>query len=269
MSAGKVESHGVPATRRGYGRPRAAIHPILNLTLLKVTIMILKGFSVRALAGAAFTLLAFVPNNLVPLTPAVFAQERTATSEVVWQHAGRVYLNPSTGKAVYVGYLVHINGFSSSLFNGSPSVATAYFTFSTDILTLTPMPNDGDVVLNLVSAGTFNVYYNTTPNGDWSNPATFSNGQLIATFERKESLFPEIGPIAFHSLSESLLSSQGFTFDGQTFNFDRIAPHGITFAQFFSTSPLTGTADYPVAFSGAGTTLAVGESPSDRRPPSK
>lgn len=124
------------------------------------------------------------------------------------------------------------------------------------------MPNDGDVALNMVLAGTFNVYYNTTPNGDWSNPATFSSGHLIATFERKESLFPEIGPIAFHSLSESLLSSQSFTFDGQTFCFDRIAPHGITFAQFFSTSPLTGTTDYPVAFAGAGTTISVGRSPS-------
>jgi hypothetical protein len=228
--------------------------------------MTLKRLSARTLAGAVFSLLAFVPNNLGPLAPVAFAQERTATSEVVWQHAGRVYLNPSTGKAVYVGYLIHINGFTSSLFNGSPSVATAYFTFSTDVLTLTPMPNDGDVVLNLVSAGTFNVYYNTTPNGDWSNPATFSSGQLIATFERKESLFPEIGPIAFHSLSESLLSSQRFTFDGKTFSFDRIAPHGITFAQFFSTSPLSGTTDYPVAFAGVGTTIAVGGSPSAREP---
>jgi len=58
-----------------------------------------------------------------------------------------------------------------------------------------------------VSAGTFNVYFNSNPNGDWSNPASFSSGQLIATFARKESLFPEFGPIAFHSLSESLSSS--------------------------------------------------------------
>jgi hypothetical protein len=108
----------------------------------------------------------------------------------------------------------------------------------------------------------FNIYYNPTPNGDWSNPATFSSGQLIATVERKESLFPEIGRVAFHSLSESLLSSQRFTFDGKTFSFDRITPHGITFAQFFSTSPLTGTVDYPVAFAGVGTTMAVGGSQS-------
>jgi hypothetical protein len=54
-----------------------------------------------------------------------------------------------------------------------------------------------------------------------------------------------------HSLSESLLSSRSFTFDGQAFNFNRIAPHGIT---------LTGITDYPVAFAAAGTTMAVGGS---------
>ena len=222
--------------------------------------MTLERFKVRTLAGVVFSLLAYVPNNLVPLASVAVAQQGIPASQVVWHHVGRIYLNPSTGKAVYAGYLVHINGITSSLFNGSPSEATAYFTFSTDVLSLTPMPNNGDVALSLVSAGTFSVYYNTSPNGDWSNPATFSSGQLIATFTRKESLFPEIGPIGFHSLSESLLSSQSFTFDSQTFNFNRIAPHGITFAQFFSTKPLTGITDYPVAFAGAGTTMAVGGS---------
>jgi hypothetical protein len=118
----------------------------------------------------------------------------------------------------------------------------------------------GDVALSLVSAGAFNVYYNSIPTGDWSNPATFSSGQLIATFSRKESLFPEFGPIGFHSLSETLLSSQSFTFNGQTFNFKYMTPNGITFVQYISTTPLAGVADYPVAFAGFGTTMAVGES---------
>jgi hypothetical protein len=228
---------------------------------LKEANMTFKRLTARALAGVIFSVLAFVPNNFVRLIPVAFAEEGTPAAEVVWQHVGRIYLNPNTGHAVYAGYVVHINGITSSLFNGSPSEATAYFTFSTDVLTLTPMPNNGNVALSLVSAGTFSVYYNTSPNGDWNNPATFSSGQLIATFARKQSLFPEIGPIGFHSLSESLLSSQSFTFDGQTFNFNRIAPHGITFAQFFSTTPLTGIPDYPVAFAGAGTTIAVAGSP--------
>ena len=220
--------------------------------------MSLKRLSVRAVAGVGFSLLALVPNKPVSLIPDAHAQDSIPAAEVVWQHVGRIYLNPDTGKAIWAGYVVHLNGINSSLFNGAPSEATAYFTFSTDILQLTPIPNDGDMALSLVSAGTFSVYYNATPHGDWSDPSTFTSGKLIATFSRKESLFPEIGPIGFHALSESLLWSQSFTFDDQTLNFNRIVPNGITFSQFLSTTPLTGTTSYPVAFAGAGVTMAVG-----------
>jgi len=220
--------------------------------------MTIKRLTVRALAGMIFSVLALVPNNLVRLTPVAFAQAGLPASEVVWQHVGRLYLNPNTGKAVYVGYLVHIGGITSSLFDGPPSEATAYFTFSTDVLSLTPMPNNGNVGLSLVSAGTFNVYYNTSPNSDWSDPSTFSSGRLIATFTRTESLFPTVGPIGIHNLSESLSSSRRFTFDGGTYNFNGIAPHGITFAQFADMTPLTGIADYPLAFAVVGSTTAIG-----------
>ena len=112
------------------------------------------------------------------------AQEEVPTARTVWQYVGRIYVNLSTGKAVYAGYVVHLNGISASLFNGAPSEATAFFTFSTDVLSLTSMPSNGDLALYLVSPGTFNVYYNPSPDGDWSNPSTFSSGQLFATFTR-------------------------------------------------------------------------------------
>lgn len=195
---------------------------------------------------------------------AVWKTQQAPTGQVVWQHVGRVYVNPNNGQFVYAGYLVHIDAIDSSLFNGSPSEATAYFTFSTGVAQLTPLPNNGDVALDLVSAGTFSVYYNAAPVGNWSNPAGFSSGKLIATFQRKESLFPQIGPVSFHSLSETLLSSSSFEFGGQTYNFNRIAPNGITFAQFFSTTPQAGTTDYSATFAGAGTVFAVGI-PEDRR----
>ena len=76
-------------------------------------------------------------------------------TQVVWQHVGRFYLNPTTGQAVYAGYLVHLNPISNSgvsLFNGSPSESTAYFTFSTDVIQLTPLPNNNDLSLFLISA---------------------------------------------------------------------------------------------------------------------
>jgi hypothetical protein len=184
--------------------------------------------------------------------------QETPAGRMVWQHVGRVYLNPN-GQFVYAGYIVHIDGIDIPLFNGSPSEGTAYFTFSTgirppDIGQLTFLPPNGDVNLALVSAGTFSVYYNAKPDGDWSNPASFSGGKLVATFARKESLFAEIGPVSFHNLSETLMLSHSFTLSGQTYNFDRIAPHGITFSQFCSNATLAC----------AGAVWAVGE-PSDRR----
>ena len=212
----------------------------------------------RALAGIIFSVLALLPNNLFSSRPVAAAESVTPTNAVVWQHVGRLYLDPNTGRLVYVGYLVHLYGINSSLFNGSPSESTAYFTFSTDVLSLTPMPDNGSMALSLVSAGTFNVYYNINPNGDWNNPATFASGKLIATFTREESLFPVIGAFGVHNLSESLLSSHSFTFNEQTLNFNRIAPHGITFAQFADMAPISGIAGYPVAFSAVGTTTAIG-----------
>lgn len=184
--------------------------------------------------------------------------QQTPGGRTVWHHVGRVFLNPSSGQFVYVGYLVHIDPINGSLFDGSPSENTAYFTFSTDLAQLTPLPNNNDVALDLVSAGIFNVYYNASPVADWNDPASFSSGKLIATFHRKESLFALTPNVSFHSLSETLMWSSNFAFGGQTYNFNRIAPNEITFAQFLSTTPQAGTADYPVTFSGAGSVFAVG-----------
>lgn len=211
-----------------------------------------KHFLARVVAAATILFLGCLPS--------LEAQKEIPTAQTVWQHVGRVYLNPDTGKAVYAGYVVHLDGFSDSLFNGSPGEGTAFFTFSTDVLSLTPMPSNGDLTLYLVSAGIFKVYYNPTPNGDWSNPGTFSSGQLIATFKRDQSLFPFFTTLGVHALSETLGSSQEFMFNGQTYNFNRMVPNGITFASFFSSTPQsTGRTDYPVALTAAGTTIAVGK----------
>jgi hypothetical protein len=184
--------------------------------------------------------------------------QQTPAGRIVWHHVGRIFVNPTTGKFVYVGYLVHIDPIDGSLFNGSPSESTAYFTFSTDVGQLIPLPNNNDVALDLVSAGTFSVYYNATPGADWNNPASFSSGKRIAIFHRKESLFARTETVSFHSLSETLTWSSTFEFGGRAYNFNHIAPNGITFAQFLSTTPQSRTGDLSLTFSGAGTVFAVG-----------
>ena len=60
-------------------------------------------------------------------------------------------------------------------------------------------------------------------------------------------------------LTETLLYSQNFRFNNQTYSFSRLTPDGITLNQFVSNTPLQGTADFPfgLAFAGNG-----GNSPS-------
>jgi hypothetical protein len=188
------------------------------------------------------------------------AQKEVPAAQTVWQHVGRIYFNLQTGKAIYAGYVVRLNGVSESLFNGSPSESSAYFTFSTDVISLTPMAKNADLTPFLVSSGTFNVYYNPHPNGDWGNPATFSSGQLIATFKRNESLFPLFTTFGVHALSETLESSHAFTFNGQTYDMGQMVPNGITFASYFSSVLEYNSMmdDYPNAYAAAGSTIAVG-----------
>ncbi len=178
-------------------------------------------------------------------------------SGVACHFVGRAYLNPG-GQGEVVGYFSDITGISGALFNGTPGESTAFFTFRSDVFSLTPLPGNGDVGLDLVSAGTFSVYFNPTPNGNWSNPDTFSSGQLVAKFTRTQTLFLQIGPVSQHVLTERLASSQSFTFNGNEYNFNRLVPGGITLNEFFSNTGVPGVTNFPVglAFAGNGTALA-------------
>jgi hypothetical protein len=78
--------------------------------------------------------------------------------------------------------------------NGTPGAQTAFFTFRSSVFSQYPLPLNGDIGLDLVSAGTFNIYNNPAPNRDWSIPHTFSGGQPfpgrpIAHFTKPETLF--------------------------------------------------------------------------------
>jgi hypothetical protein len=183
-------------------------------------------------------------------------QSNIAASTVNCYFVGRAYLN-TTGHGQVVGYFTHIKGIHGSLFNGSPSEATAYFTFRSDIFSLTPLLANGDIGLDFVSAGTFDIYYNANPNGDWSNPNTFSDGQLVARFYRDETLFLQIGPVSHHVLTETLLDSSNFRFDNQTYSFKQLTPDGFTLNQFVSTTSLPGTADFPFGLGFAGNGFAI------------
>jgi hypothetical protein len=151
---------------------------------------------------------------------------------------------------------------SDPLFNGD---GTPFFTFRSDLFSLKPLPVNGnlalpansDLALFLVSAGQFNIFFNPTPNCDWNNPDTFSNGQLIAHFTRPEVLDLQFESTSQHIITETLVSSLSFMFKGKTFNFSEIAPGGITLYEAISNTPLPGVATFSIVLPFAGTGVAV------------
>ena len=137
------------------------------------------------IAGAATSLGASIVSAEVQQIP---------SSAVSCYFVGRLYFD-ANGIAQVAGYFSDINGIgaSNSLFNGTPSESRAFFTFRSDLLKNTSLPSNGDITLILGPAGSFNIYYNPSPQGNWNNPDSFSAGQKfpghpIAQFTRPEFL---------------------------------------------------------------------------------
>ena len=197
----------------------------------------------------------------------------TPSSAVACYFVGRGYLNPVNGQGEVIGYFTEINGIGASdvLFNGSPSENTAFFTFRSDVFSQAPLPSNGGFTLGLLSAGDFNFYFNSTPIGDWSNPDTFSGGkpfpwQPIAKFHRPEGLFLAAASIAKGILTGTLESSRAFTFNRHRYDFNAIAPGGLTFNETISSTPdVPGVKDFPVGLAFAGNCVAVANAGQDEQ----
>jgi hypothetical protein len=173
---------------------------------------------------------------------------------------GRFYFNDKTLQGFVVGYLPDIAGVAGPLFDGPPGEGTAFFTYRSNVFQFTQLPTNGDLQLSLLSAGTYAIYFNTQPIGDWSNPDTFSSGRPIARFKRPEGLVLQFTDFINHVIGEDLVSTQPFTFKGQNYNFRSIAPGGLTLFNTVSTTPLPGTgiSGFPLIFPYAGSGIAVG-----------
>src|SRR5260370_41996936 len=80
------------------------------------------------------------------------------------------------------GYFTFIEGIPDPFFAGSPSEATAFFTFRTAPFT-TQVIQNGVVTALLHAPGRVTVYVNTVPTGNWNTFATFSQGTPITILQ--------------------------------------------------------------------------------------
>lgn len=172
-------------------------------------------------------------------------------AEIACRFVGRAFTN-NVGVGEILGYFTSISGVgdSDTVFNGPPGEGTALFTFRA-LFSLEALPLNGDVQPYLVSAGTFDIYYNPSPNRDWSDPESFSAGQLIAHFMRPESLFIRVlqsdpgayEAISVHDVTEILASSHSFTFNGNEYDLADFVPNGITLYETISNTLVPGVTD--------------------------
>jgi hypothetical protein len=104
-----------------------------------------------------------------------------AAGQIAFELLGQV--DQKGGDFVAYGYLSHINGVPDGQMFTSPdthSEATARFTFSAPAKLTARSVISSVFVLN--AAGTINIYFNDTPRGDFSDPASFGKGTPIASF---------------------------------------------------------------------------------------
>lgn len=212
------------------------------------------------LSGARIVVLALA---LAPLCGGLSAPREAqagGAGSLATNFVGRFYFNPNTLQGFVAGYLPDIAGIAGPLFDGSPGEGTAYFTFRSNVFQFTQLPTNGDLQLFLLSAGTYAIYFNAQPIGDWSNPDTFSSGQPIAQFKRPEGLVLEFADFGNHVIGEDLVSTQPFIFHGHHYDFRSIAPGCLTLFNTLSTTPLPGNgiSGFPLIFPYAGSSIAIG-----------
>jgi hypothetical protein len=189
----------------------------------------------------------------------------TPAGAVSCHFSGRAYQTFDTsgqGAGEVAGYFTDIEGISDPLFNGPPSEKTAFLTFRSNQFTLTPLEQNGSIQFYQVSAGTFNIYFNPKPDGNWNNPDTFSGdssfpGNPIAHFERHESLFYRTEALGRHDVTEYLASTKPFILNGHKYDFKALTPVGVTLNETFSNTSEAGIAGFPIVLPQGANCLAV------------
>ena len=104
-----------------------------------------------------------------------------------------------------------------------------------------------------------NLYYNASPNGDFTKPESFSSGQLIATFRTRRGMATAIAPSTGLEMGTlDLVSTSDFTFQGQTYNLGGF-DSGITMTTIYAGTPVSGSiVSPPASIAFGGSAVAIG-----------
>ena len=194
----------------------------------------------------------------------VNAAGKIPAARVAWHVVGRTLINPATGTAQVLGYFTFLEGVPGPMFSGSPGEQTAFFTLRSEPFTLQTIPN-ADILIGLLGDEIFSFYLDPTPDQDFSNPASFSDGQRIATFNRLPAQLTFVGPVATDKFSTELLSSNDFFWRGRRFDIRQLTPDGVTVTITASSTFLpSGAPDFTVFVAFGASAVAVESGHNDK-----
>lgn len=198
-------------------------------------------------------LLAVLPGGVIEANE----RGRVPAGRVAWQLVGKTLINPATGTGQVLAYFTFLEGIPGPMFAGAPGESTAFFTLRSEPFSLQTFPN-GDVLIGLLGTEVFSLYLDATPDQDFGDPPTFSDGERLATFNRLPAELIFVGPVFTDDFSVELLSSHRFDWQGRRFNLRQLTPEGVTLTVTGSTAFLpSGVAEFPVSVSFGASAIAV------------
>ncbi len=103
-------------------------------------------------------------------------------AELAWYATGRFY-RANDGKLADYGYFLHLPMFNVPLFDGKRGETTAHFTFAATPFKAHDIDN-GALSIAIDPIGEFSLYLQRRPAGNFNDPASFAQGERIATFRR-------------------------------------------------------------------------------------
>ena len=193
--------------------------------------------------------------------------QRVPAGAVAFHFVARISFFAPPTPPVLVGYMAFIEGVPGPFFDASggmpPSETTAFFTLR---LTSAPPPiilsPGSNVAVSLLPPGaTFDVFFDETPNQDWAVPDSFSDGELIATFEESGFMSTSVGEpfgpgVSYNLFSSDLISSKRFSFNGERIDFKKLMRNGVTTNNFGSSTPVSFS---PFTLGFTGSAVAIGD----------
>ncbi|MCQ4165055.1 hypothetical protein [Tahibacter harae] len=186
-------------------------------------------------------------------------------AELAWYVTGRFYAAEKSGAIADYGYFLHLGGIAAPLFAAAPAESSAHFTFAAEPFQAARLSNGG-LQLGLDPAGSFSVFLQRRPAGDFDDPASFARGECIGRFRRTSLV---VGTTVTGAAGQALITSNVFSarltestpfeFGGQRYDLARMLGAGVTqFGTADGQAIMPAPAGYALVLPFTGSALALG-----------